>query len=575
MSLYYDCGVGFWKSSFAKKEITNPVFLCGTGSSLNLVDKDIRSAGRIVVGLNTSYPKIIPDIWMGFDDPQCYHPNLFHESFIKILRGGYQDRCSLGGFQVARGFNTYFAPNSPCAIGDIFHRRAHETKFYWDWHTLGTSLHILVWMGVKELYFIGTDFGGNYFDDRKLDDNKYQNNLALYIKQVGWLEEFNKIAKVNEIRLNSCSPNSPINEFMPYIELSEALEKTSKPKIKFVPLHCTDAERIKEVKDIKKQIDKPVILHVNNYIRVGGVETFVLDCAKTLPEYQHVLLTTNNKNKDDDLIKYFNEHNVLHGFTYGKLCANTLQILKPELVLLHNQLDTAIDGDADFLLDYNTICVHHGATPPLPCRRRWFVSRYVRAQFLSRYKADNTRFFFCPPCVHEDDYIDMGRPFRKPPTIGRIQSETNQHDGKVTDEYFDLISQVDGVSFFNIVPHAQSNGKIMHGAMPKYLKEIDIMAIWGNTTETWSRVATEAMLSGIPVVARNHRDGLAEQLRKSGGGALVKTKEAFVEKLDYLANNRVARLKMAKRGQEWCKKNAGKSKLKKTLLELLKGNSDG
>ena len=56
-------------------------------------------------------------------------------------------------------------------------------------------------------------------------------------------------------------------------------------------------------------------------------------------------------------------------------------------------------------------------------------------------------------------------------------------------------------------------------AMIKYLEQIDIFYIWGGKghIESWSRVVTEAMLSGIPVVVKDNKDGLSaivSQLQK-------------------------------------------------------------
>ena len=93
--------------------------------------------------------------------------------------------------------------------------------------------------------------------------------------------------------------------------------------------------------------------------------------------------------------------------------------------------------------------------------------------------------------------------------------------------------------------------------MPEYLKQIDIFYIWGGKghVESWSRVVTEAMLSGIPVVIRDMKDGLAEQVRKSKAGYLVNTKQEFIETMQKLIDDPKLRELHGEMGRAWAKEN--------------------
>ncbi|NQT23715.1 glycosyltransferase, partial [candidate division KSB1 bacterium] len=92
--------------------------------------------------------------------------------------------------------------------------------------------------------------------------------------------------------------------------------------------------------------------------------------------------------------------------------------------------------------------------------------------------------------------------------------------------------------------------------MAKYLEQIDIFTIWGDTTESWSKVATEAMMSGIPVVARDHKDGLSEQLTASGGGFLVTSEAEFIETVQTLIDSPRLRTQIGGRGRVWALRHA-------------------
>ena len=100
MSLWYHSGNGYTKTSFAKKDMVNDAYLVCTGPSLSDVDPDtLVGVGRFVLGINTSYPYIKPDMWIGMDHSQCYHPSLWFESFPKILRGGH-DKDNINNFPI-------------------------------------------------------------------------------------------------------------------------------------------------------------------------------------------------------------------------------------------------------------------------------------------------------------------------------------------------------------------------------------------------------------------------------------------------------------------------------------------
>ena len=109
---------------------------------------------------------------------------------------------------------------------------------------------------------------------------------------------------------------------------------------------------------------------------------------------------------------------------------------------------------------------------------------------------------------------------------------------------------------------------IRPGGMANYLQKLDIFAIWGETTESWSKVVTEANLSGIPVVARDHKDGLSEQLRLSGGGLLVNTEDEFVKAVQMFIDDPQCRRAVGERGRQWCLENASTKTIKKRFTDL-------
>lgn len=69
-----------------------------------------------------------------------------------------------------------------------------------------------------------------------------------------------------------------------------------------------------------------------------------------------------------------------------------------------------------------------------------------------------------------------------------------------------------------------------------FLSGCDALLCSGDCEENWSRVALEAMASGVPVVA-DHRGGFTEMIQHGVDGMLCKTPDQFVEALTTLATD--------------------------------------
>jgi len=328
-------------------------------------------------------------------------------------------------------------------------------------------------------------------------------------------------------------------------------------------------------------MSKRICVHVNNWAILGGIEATVMDFARVFPQYQHALVTINTRCEDLNFVKHIQDQGIRYMNADGKLTKAIVEGLDPAMILLHNTRGEHLEGEWPYawLRKWRVIGVHHTSTWPLvSADLDWFVSNYVRKPYEKCEPRMNA--FTMPPCVWEKPYLGMERPKRKP-VIGRIQSGTNLGKGKVPPKFFDLMERVEGCDFFVVTSNGlakMQNGRkrfkfapIVPGAMAGYLKEIDIMAIWGDTKETWSRVVTEANLSGIEVVARNHNDGLAEQVKKSAGGFLVDTEDEFVEALQSAVNlckELAPGQPHGNQGRDWCLSEASSRTLKEKFYPI-------
>jgi hypothetical protein len=245
MALWYDCGAGLVKTSFARREFGLDVYLFSSGPSLNDIDLNIfDNAPVYLVGINTTYPKVKPHMWVGMDYPKCFNENLWNEPFIKILRRGYVAH-TVNSKPITSYPLTFFADveETKNPASQAFMRRAHAAKFIWANNTFVATLHILIWMGVKRIHLIGSDFGGkqDYYEDSeearpfnhdksspagRISKKQSGINKRLHSQQLRFLRQFAFECDSRDIELISCTKPSPANVFLPYIDPEVAVQNS-------------------------------------------------------------------------------------------------------------------------------------------------------------------------------------------------------------------------------------------------------------------------------------------------------------------------------------------------------------
>ena len=256
--------------NLTKQDMGADAYLYLPGPSLKHVDFDVRIPGVVAFAVNTAYPKIKPNYWIGMDKPECYHPNLVNEGFFKIFRQPFA-KNDFDGKKLWQHPMTLFADviKPPKGVADMFLLKAPNISFAWFAHTLGVALHIMVWMGAKKIHFVGCDLGGetDYYDDRKLKPEHRTYNRRLYSRQASFLMEFAMNANKHGVELVSCTEDSPINKFIPFVPLSRALEASKSEEKKNLMPHVLEVregrlkKQTEEIKWKKPIRERGVMVH--------------------------------------------------------------------------------------------------------------------------------------------------------------------------------------------------------------------------------------------------------------------------------------------------------------------------
>lgn len=232
MGLWYNSGQGFKPFSLERKALGLDVFFCCPGPSLKFINpKILNGAGRMVAAVNNSYPFVKPDIWFAMDDPNCYSREVFWEPFIKIMRGGYQDR-TCADREIDSNYNLYYADVKKYdSKNAIFNTKGEDVKFVWEKNVMATAFNVLFWMGAKRIYMIGCDLDNSksdYHHGQKLSDKNKNWNKRLYSDLFGWMKWLTEESVNYGIEIKSATENSKINTFMEYVPLKEAIELSEK-----------------------------------------------------------------------------------------------------------------------------------------------------------------------------------------------------------------------------------------------------------------------------------------------------------------------------------------------------------
>ena len=212
-------------------------FLCCPGPSLAGVDeKQFFRPGIFVAAINSAYPKLLrPDIWIGGDTPECYHPNLMHESFPKFFQGGNTEYKFEDLHSLKYAFNTHFIDvKSTAFMSDM-----NSDFVSFPRSTFLMALELLIKMGFKKIYLVGCDFGGerDYWHKDHLSKEFAEVNAGVHRYCVA--EVHRNIERIEQrTMLYSCCQNSPINcERIPFVPIYQAIDREAinraKPEFEF------------------------------------------------------------------------------------------------------------------------------------------------------------------------------------------------------------------------------------------------------------------------------------------------------------------------------------------------------
>lgn len=197
-----------------------PAFIVCNGPSLTEVDcKSLTGPGRVVIAVNNAAPKVRPDWWIGMDCPECYDISIFSDPYPKFVHPSYWNEYE----QFPNVYTADILKNIPFYDGN------EKDGLRWDRDTFRMSIQFAIMLGCQNIFFIGVDLNNSqkdYEDGIYLTEDQRASNSKLYNDSFKFLEWHLKNRPA--IGFISSSPNSRINELMPFIPAETVIKRIEK-----------------------------------------------------------------------------------------------------------------------------------------------------------------------------------------------------------------------------------------------------------------------------------------------------------------------------------------------------------
>jgi glycosyltransferase involved in cell wall biosynthesis len=356
----------------------------------------------------------------------------------------------------------------------------------------------------------------------------------------------------------------------------------------------TNAEKILSPVQVATPVPAPIkkkpnniILHCNQVFWRGGTNLFTKDMAAAYPEFNHVNFYFFDSREDYKMMTEF-EHVGIDVSHIPMLTEELVKSVNPAIMVFHNtpakhKGRVLVDGEwpFDWLKQWPLICVHHNPSfPAFHAALDVFVSENVLARYENVKSRMNWKLI--PPCIDLSGYTNLPRKVDNDRcVIGKLTSNSPpRYPEDLLVVFKQVQDQVPGIQFSIVggADHYHDTSMLESCTMPRtgsmtprsFYASFDIFSHMNKpgVTDSWGRVVSEAMASGLPVVSEN-RGGPAEQIDHGINGFLCDNGEEFVHYLVMLAKDPKMRYEMGMKAREKAAKEFGIDRLRNETIEIV------
>lgn len=209
-------------------------FIVGGGKDSAKFGEFMRGIKSVhIIAINNAATIVKPTIWVGADKVACYSDSMLVDP--TTMKFSLVKRKDLG----VQGKPLYWWPNTYFinVTGKFDERNffSGNKDFVWWRNTFFIAIQLAYRLGFKTIYFVGCGFNASekYAWDSSLTDEEIAKNQKLYNNSIAQLKEIMKYMK--DIQMFSCTPGSPLNEFMHFRDYKEVIKSI----LDKIPCHHT------------------------------------------------------------------------------------------------------------------------------------------------------------------------------------------------------------------------------------------------------------------------------------------------------------------------------------------------
>lgn len=207
-------------------------FLLGSGPSLKDVADGLSSRQVVLAAMNNAAAVVRPHIWISADEARNYSPGiLLDPAILKVnylnLRNPNRTTSVVTGTDVEFKDlpNAFFVNGDSLVSAEEFFDRA--SKYVWWKNVFMFSLQVLYRLGFRKVFTVGCGFrismAAKYAYDSDVDEARVRYNQNAYNAQLRQMRKIVPFMKEARFEVVSTTPNSLLNDVVPFVPLEEAL----------------------------------------------------------------------------------------------------------------------------------------------------------------------------------------------------------------------------------------------------------------------------------------------------------------------------------------------------------------
>ena len=230
----------------------------------------LKQPGIPVISINNTASKIPTNIWIGMDKPMCYSSRILLDP--KIMKFSVVSRRDLLvptnnikiGTKMKDLQNMYFfGTNENFNIHNFLNS---QRDFVWWKNTFYDVIQLAYRLGFRRVYLIGCGFKiskeQQYSYKTNLDNHQINYNQRTYNNFVEKMKLLKPHFKQKGFEIISCTPDSALNDFYPFMKFEDAVKEILKdfPKEYNTEkcLHSSEmaSEKLKNIEALKEIVRK-------------------------------------------------------------------------------------------------------------------------------------------------------------------------------------------------------------------------------------------------------------------------------------------------------------------------------